>query len=442
MIVSLLLLCLQIWLVLLANRLGAGNGRAHVFFRFFNPFSFIALFYTLFFILPQLFGIFFDFQILGFETFAYDVRKETFLRTQFHVTGFLAVLVLAQISFGAFVGNAGGARAPVDPVSVIPDRLSPVQSTVIWLLFLFGLAGVFALGAMFSNTIGFRSQLVKSFQGQVLTAISFFANFAFTILLFSLARARRFLLCAVITGVFAAGILMTGSRGRLLWPLVLAFVLFVCKRDEFPALRIAIFALLCVAALSVMDPLRAALVNPGRYVTDISLLESIRMLFIKRNFDGFSNFALMSMPGYITPSLDYLFSGARNVFMNTYFADIYRRGVGFGSTIPGWLYISGGWIGFYVFTFCYGLFMSAIGTYMRQTRSFVIYAAYLTAMPWLSAVGGDLVESLDKLLIALAPAGALWFAMLFLHADAPAAKPARGRRADASRVGLAANPDR
>ena len=62
----------------------------------------------------------------------------------------------------------------------------------------------------------------------------------------------------------------------------------------------------------------------------------------------------------------------------------------------------------------YGLILTGVNVLLRFIRDPWLLYAYLFAMIWLAAVGGNLTESLDKLLAAAAP-GVLGFALLRLR---------------------------
>jgi hypothetical protein len=101
-------------------------------------------------------------------------------------------------------------------------------------------------------------------------------------------------------------------------------------------------------------------------------------------------------------------TGARAEFMYHYFPSTFEKGVGFGATWPGMSWIAGGWIGLLIGGFVYGLMLGGINIAFRMLRDERLFWAYLFAMTWFCAVGGNIHESLDKMLVAASP-GIIWY---------------------------------
>jgi hypothetical protein len=201
---------------------------------------------------------------------------------------------------------------------------------------------------------------------------------------------------------------LTGSRGRLLWPLAIALLLVASERGSIRWGRTLLVGAAMFVALLGLDPLIEFL-RSGDSSGFGRAFDAAR-LFEKRNFDGFSNLALIVGDGSIEPDIAYLGSGARDVFMNTYFPVVYAFGVGFGTSVPGWFYLVGGVPLLCVMAALYGVVLQVINRWLAGTDDPVLVYGYLFAMTWMAAVGGNFVESVDKMVVAFAPAVGLFVA--------------------------------
>lgn len=414
---------LQVALLTFIWASGASGAKA-VLYRFFNPQSFFVLFYSLFFMIEQIVFVFTG-RLVEDGIFSFAQGDSAFGRTQVLVIAFLFCVWLGSKGASVFLPSEKDGR-----VSLIFDRkLSGFENVTIWAYFVIGVFAALYLGYRFSNLVGYRSALVKSFDGVLATSLSFFANFAFSYLLFDFARRKRFLLAFVVTVIFGIAILYTGSRGRFLWPVALAFACIFSASNKLPTSRLIVAALVGLVVLSIMDPLRKALVTGGAFnVSDVGYF--VADTFLRRNFDGFSNFNIIVNSGVFHGDISNLPNGARDVFMGTFFPDVIRSGVAFGSTFPGYFYIVGGLSGLLVFGGLYGVFLTASNLLLRKFKTIWMFISYAFAMTWLTAVGGDLIESLGKLSASIAP-GVILVLLLVIFRNSPAPVSARGGRMSA-----------
>ncbi len=395
--IPVLLLAVQILLLGLAMATSQHRQPDHVLYKWFNPVSFVAGFYSLFFLIPQVYGLASDYYLVGFPPSTEGFREQAFVNAQQ-----VAIIFLFGLLLGTLAGRSISASSvPAQPVD-LPDRLSTAQTIVLTGFLAVGVGSYLMLAAQLSGTDEFRSSLVKTTRGQILTTLAFFGNFAFTILLYSLLRQRRRLAAAFLCAIFAASIILTGSRGRLLWPCVIAAILFMIQQDRIRFRLLATVAPIVLIVLVALDPIAASLTTgtwhpPSEYLQFSDLFE-------RRNFDGFSNLALIltEQDAVAQPSL--LMSGARDQFMNQYFPEIYARGVGFGATVPGWAFLSGGVVGVVAVAVVYGFILQILFAGLSRSAGVIWIVGYLTAMTWLGAVGGNFVESLDKAFAASLPA--------------------------------------
>ncbi|CAN7611681.1 O-antigen ligase [Phenylobacterium sp. LjRoot219] len=376
-------------------------------YRYFTPAGFITFWYMMYFLIEQLAYMSNGYTMLGMETLTPDQSIAVYERTQL-----LLIAMLASMAAGsALVPLPRRTLEPEEFTQTLGKGVGPWTALVVLAFFALGIAATIYLGRQFTHltSVGqFRSGLVKSADGLMATIVQFLGNFAFSVLLYWLVRARRYLLVAGLVGAFFVAILYTGARGRFLWPTLIGMALVFAASNRLPTARLVIAGVLGVFALSIMDPLRKSLVDPTATFTITSAGDFVSDLLSKRNFDGFANFGLISGTGFIEPHLSRLIAGARDPFMMTFFPVIYRSGVAFGSTLPGYFYVAAGVPGVIILGAFYGATLQLINLLMRSLRSVWLLFAYMYAMMWYCAVGADFVESRNKMLAAMAPGLILW----------------------------------
>jgi hypothetical protein len=389
-----------------------------VFYKFFNAQAFFCFFYFIFFLQEQIFYLFNDFRFLGSEVLSTADLEGVYGLAQTHL-----ILFLTAILFGSFmVGLKYKPTIEQDAQNIFGKHERNIELLILIAFFLIGLAAAAYLGIKFKEiqgADGLRSTLVKSTDGLIATSVSFFGNFAFAGLTYICMRDRRYLLALALLGVFGAAILFTGSRGRLLWPLVITAAMFLTYKNSFPAGRNLIFGIILLLVLVSMDPFMQSLRIPGRTFDLSTIGQSLADIFLKRNFDGFANFCVILHQDKLIPDFSLLATGIRSAFMVAYFPDIYARGVAFASTYPGYFFLGGGGLfGFVLLSFGYGALLSAINRTMRKVQSRWLFLAYMFGMTWIAAVAGDAVESIDKLVAATMPGFILFFAERILRPSA------------------------
>lgn len=386
----------QIALLFLAIKSAAINSRDFIFYRYFNPFGFLAMFYGLFFLLPQAIGIFNNYNMIGFPIHESDTLKPIFIRAQAYLVIFLLMIATASIITAAFLKEPRST-----PQTLFAKKMSRDQNRLLIAFFLFGMIGLAYLAQASFNLTGFRSDLVKTTPGLIATAISFFANFAFALLFSQLISNKKFLTATIVLLTFGTAIMITGARGRLLWPIAISAFIIIGHRNKLNILATLSIVITLIVILSILDPLRAIALGSSGGAVDFA--DAIIKTFTSRNFDGFANFALILDRDSIKFSGGFLLSGIREVFMLNYFHQVYVSGVAFGSTFPGYFYLSGGPIGFIFLSLLYGLTLSFVGIAIRRVQSPFIITSYMFMAIWYTAVGGDAVESINKMITAGAP---------------------------------------
>jgi hypothetical protein len=373
-----------------------------VFHRYFNPFCFFALFYLLFFLVEQIYylaTIGQNYPMVGHELFPLGSPQAVYTTTQLALLLFL-LGVLSGTAWSRLYLRPG-------PKVMVPALLrqteTQLEKVVMWSFFAIGLAAIAYLGNTLTETEGFRSALVKTTGGQIATSVSFFGNFAFSALLFRGLRNRNYAVALALIVLFGAATLYTGARGRFLWPTVFAFILLFSSRDVFPKKATALLTAALLFALILMDPLRKVLTDPVATLTFDDFQSQFSALIEKRNFDGFTNFALILNSDAVPIQLSNLLVGGRELFIGTFFPDIYDMGVAMGSTLPGYLYMGGGLAGLLVSAVLFGGLLGIINVWVRGVRRRWTLLSYLFGIVWVTQVGGDTIESIDKMVVAMSP---------------------------------------
>jgi hypothetical protein len=374
--------------------------------KILNPLCFLSFFYLFWFLLPQIIAIFPPYQLVGLEYQGAEFRSNMVLSGQ---VAALLFLFFVGAGYSVFLKSGKGV---VNGTQFI-QGIRKWEFVLLLLFFFVGVVSIFYLGLQFQSSGEMRSELVKSFEGKVVTAISFFANFSFSVLSLILLFKKRYFLFLLLFLAFASGILLTGARGRLLWPLLLlcSFSLIYVRRLPLMLLILLGFSLL--AFLLLLDPLMISIRegNFERLYDSINLAYFLESLIYRRSFDSFSNLTALVFYDEIEYRIGYFVLGARDVFMNNYYPLAYESGVGFGATYPGALFLSGGYLGLIIGSFVFGAFLGVYGTWFRSISDARFLWIYLFSVPWICAVGGNFAESFDKLIAALLP-GFLW---LFLR---------------------------
>lgn len=398
------LILVQVCLLISLNALARIGARGRPLNRYFNPVGWVSLFYFLFFVLPQIYGVFNDYYMVGWPPGVGASRPDSFVLAQQYCIYFLAALFVGVLLVQVVL--------PPPVASTARLSLAPAGWMTPYLVGLVA-AGVLAnmyLGSQFQEIDGFRSELVKGLPGRLATAVALAGGFGFGVLGFMLLLRRRVAMYAGLLVVFGYSVVLTGSRGRLLWPLAITLMLLASERGSIRWGRTILVGVVMFVALLGLDPLIEFL-RSGDSDGFGRAFDAAR-LFEKRNFDGFSNFALIVGDGSIEPDVGYLVSGARDVFMTTYFPVVYDFGVGFGASVPGWFFVVGGLPLLGALAMGYGVVLQMINRWLSVTTDPVLVYGYLFAMTWMAAVGGNFMESIDKMVVAFAPAIGLFVARL------------------------------
>lgn len=390
-------------IVLLGTIIMTSNaGGRTVVRRMLNPGCWLTFFYTLWFLIPQCVSITNANFILG-------INKPTaamVLTTQGHLVAFLSVVCLGLLLI----------RWTIDfPAARLPPTLEfvPLRSREKWLLGIFYLVGFVAtlyLGNELMSIDGSRAQLVKTPVGLAATTASFYGLFAMAVGTGHTLFHRRFLAAAAVIAVMGWAIFYTGARGRLLWPIVLGVAYVFCRTDRVRMRPLVGLGVLGFLVLLVFDPvLNSMRNNDGNLDMDqVQKKTQLSNLFMKkRNFDGFANFAVITNDDAPPRDSGVYLEGGRRLFMTNYFPEVWAKKVGFGTTLPGMLYLGGGSRGLLWGGFLYGIFLGVLGFIFRRIRSEPLFWAYAFAMTWLAAVGGNFQESLDKMATVASP-GIVW----------------------------------
>lgn len=369
--------------------------------RYFSPYNWFAFFIFFWFIIPQVMAVLPGHKIVGLDLFGEDTRRGMI------ATGQLAVLLyILSFSIAYFFFRMTFSKTlPVEP-RFNALFLKKTDRRILFILLLVGVLCTLKLGLTFQAMDGMRSQLVKNVEGKILTALGFWGNFSFSVLFAFLLSRKRYGFSFMLLSVFASVILLTGARGRLLWPLLISAIFLSIYYRRFPVSKILFLGVLMLSVLVLLDPIMMA-IKVGDLGTVVQHIESNNIfasLFFKRNFDSFSNLTLIVNSNNIPHEWTRLFTGARNAFMESYYPAAYRSGVGFGVTYPGTAFLSIGWAGIVLVGATLGLVCGYISRLVEKRLSVVQIFAYLTFMPWLCASGGNFIENSDKMIAAVLPA--------------------------------------
>lgn len=410
MILEGVLLLLQIALLVLLVAI-ARQRAAHPLERAFNPAALLCFFYVLWMLIPQAYALLPAHAVIGLEHVPSDLRFAAVLPTQGLLLVFLGCLTIGY-------ATVLGLFSPAGPAKLYSPPLQPTQWHYGLATYAVGIAAFFVLGrtleALPDGTM--RSALVKNTAGQIMMTLSFFGSFGVAYLCaHGWLRGQR-LRALVLFLLYAWLVLQLGARGRILWPAVTALLFVWGQTGQLRTGRLLIMAVLALATLSLLDPLVYGLRNDdyARLRDALSPLAMLETLFYGRNFDGFANLLFINQQDRIPEQASLLFSGSRDVYMNTYYPDIYAMGVAFPTTVPGEFWLAGRLPLLTAMSLLYGAALALFQLFARHARRESQLWIYLLLLPWVTAVGGELVESLQKMMAACAPAvlwmlaGSLW----------------------------------
>ena len=377
---------------------------------YFNPVNWLAGFYTLWFLLPQIVSLFPKHHLLGFEQLTAGERLEITVSAQLRIIAFLLIVVQGYIATLPFLEHARGAgRRPAARTWLDLDWLG---GSYVITCFVVGIIAISLLGKELVASEGMRSQLVKTPTGKILTIAGFYGNFAFAFLFSRLVVGRRYVAAIAVLTIFATAVFLTGARGRLMWAMVIATIFITLYKDAIAVRRFAMLGVILFAFLLLADAGLKA-VRTGDVHELFSSFDAngpFMQLFLKRNFDGFANFAFISHYDAVRHQPAILIEGGRDAFMNFYYPEVYASGVGFGVTYPGMFWLAGGFPAMLAMGFVFGGVIGLISLLLHQIEDERMIWAYLFAMTWFCAIGGNFQESFDKMCTAASPP-LLWLAL-------------------------------
>ena len=395
------LLLVQLILIAGIIHLSALGGRT-LLHRVFCPGCWFAFFYVLWFFIPQFVTLFNDNFVLGYP----EATGETVVQAQLYLAAFTLSVWAGILVF----------RGLVDPGSRFAQANVPIRyldgwdKTLLGLFYFAGLLATIYLGVTLMGSEGFRSELVKTPTGLAATAIAFFGTYSLAVIFGHATYDRRFIVAALAMAGLGSALFFTGARGRLLWPIALAIAYNWCRSGRVRLRYVVGFALAGVLVLMLFDPLLNAMRDESERVDteELAARMSISRLYMeKRNFDGFANFTLISGRDIVEYQPRIFLTGGRQTFMETYFPGTLEMGVGFGTTVPGMCWLAGGIWGLLGGGLAYGGILGALGLWSKRIRQEPLMWSYLFAMTWMSAIGGNFQESLDKA-VAMALPGFVW----------------------------------
>jgi|GEM_PF-2901063 len=397
MTVALALLGTQIGLVWLIWRLSV-VGTHEFAYRALNPFTWLCAFYTLWFLVPQVTGLFGEFHMLGMTSYRTDDLRQIFVEGQLYLILFLLAIVAAQLLMAPVLLELPG-RASLP--AMLGINFSTSYSFFLYAFFAVGMAGnAYVAHLQVGNLDSFRGDIVKTLPGQAATALGYLGAFAFVYLFARLYLKGQYVWLVILSAIFVVSLFMTGARGRMMFPLAIVALFLLCRRGNMPVVRTVFLAAISLCVLLALDPINKVLkFGPDTYV--LTAEEFFSPLLYKRNFDGFANFSLIVSHDLVPYDVGLLKEGGRDAFMYTYFPRLYATGVGTGSTTPGLFWFLGGWPALMIAGMAFGMILCMLNIWLRLNRSNLLLWSYLFGMQWFCAIGGNLIESLDKMLVAM-----------------------------------------
>lgn len=413
MMIEVAMLLLQIGLLGLLIGLSASGARNELE-RVLNPAMLLTFFYTLWMLIPQVFALMPEHSVVGMESVPPAERAAATFRTQCYLVLFLGPLLVGYATAMGLFRNTRPAALQVPP---------PMQATL-WhyglAAYAIGVCAFFILGRTFHSLPDgtMRSALVKTSSGQVLMTLSFFGSFGVAYLGAHLWLGGRRLLPLVLFLVYAWMVLQLGARGRILWPLVTAILFVWGQRSRVRLVPVIVFAVAALMFLSLLDPLVYGLRygDFDRFREALSPVVMFETLFYSRNFDGFASLLFLTYNDLIPADPRFLLGGARDAYMNTYFPGVYAMGVAFPTSIPGEFWLAGKAPLLGAISLIYGFGLGTLNQYLRGAQRESQVWLYLLLVPWLTAVGGELAESVRKMIAAGAPAVVWIMASWFVRA--------------------------
>ncbi len=401
MMLELSMMLLQLGLLALLLALSASGARNELE-RVLNPAMLLTFFYTLWMLIPQIFALMPEHSVVGMEHVPPDLRATATFRTQAYLVLFLfAVLVGYATALGVFRDQRPAVLQLAPPLQATNWHYGLAAYTI-------GVCAFFVLGRTFHTLPDgtMRSALVKTSTGQVLMTLSFFGSFGVAYLGAHLWLSGRRLLPLALFLVYAWLVLQLGARGRILWPLVTAILFVWGQRRRVRLLPVVALAVVTLMFLSVIDPLVYGLRYDDfrRFQEALYPVQMFETLFYSRNFDGFASLLFITYNDLIPAQPYFLIGGARDAYMGTYFPGVYSMGVAFPTSIPGEFWLAGKAPLLGAMSLLYGFGLGLLNQYLRGARRESQVWLYLLLVPWLTAVGGELVESVNKMIAAGAPA--------------------------------------
>ncbi len=400
MILATTLLVLQLAMLAAFFMLGhSGAARYKGLHRDFGPAQWFIAFYLFWFVMPQTVALFGDHFMMEFSQVTADDRLQILQVTQGYLVLFLGCVLMGFAPLPMFSLNM--------PLASLARPL-PVDREVSWTYGLLALAtGLLAfvgLAALVKEGEA-RSEAVGAIRGQVLYALSFFGSFGFAYLAAHLWRARQWLVVLVLALGYTILAFSIGARGRVLWPLVFVVVfVWASSGRRLSYVKVLLFCVVVLGVLSILDPLFIAIrLNDASRLIGMDAQSILSPLLFGRNFDGLGGFATVAYRDLIPASPGVLLTGARELYMNTYFPAIYARGVGFPPTVPGEFWIAGGLMFLMIGGVVYGAVLGCLDQFVRRISREEEFWMYIVLIPWVAAVGGALTESLAKMLAAVIP---------------------------------------
>lgn len=396
--------------------------------KLFQPTNWFLLFYALGFLVAQFILPFYEFPILGFELAETSTRIDAAVKAQF----VLLLFLLAVLSGFLTVRFAYPGRT-MD--CLFRQSSAPASRYLTKVMFVIGIGSIVVLALGFKG--GPRSMLVKTLEGKILYAATFFGSFGATVIAAHSIVKSNYLRALTVIGIFGAAVFFLGGRGRVLWPLVYIVIFYlIISRRRVSLVKLFLLLVVLFVLLQALDPLFNLVIrgtSPDLLWTSFFSTTTVVDLFLKRTFDGFHNLAVIVFHDAIPHDISVLLGGSGELFMSTYFPEVYSLGVGFPATLPGELWIAGGLWGVLYGGLAFGLVLGVLRVVYWRIRSESGLWLYMFSVNWLVAPAAPYFDQAPKALTAIMPAVIYLIADRFAGVRRPACSPIELRKLSRTR---------
>ena len=393
-----------------------------------SPFVFVfALHLFVFFILPQLAALYLTAisQVPSGGLSFYRADHDQVITAQGIVLLFSFTFFIARMTSDTFFGGSSLRSAPA--LFLPRDRIASV------VLYILGLAGVISLFLLAATASGIeqRSAAVGSLMGQLLFAGSLLCHFYVVLVAFDLiAQKRKAMLGIALISITFLLFLYLGGRGRAILLFVYLIWLIYMYNIRVSVLRVIAITTLAVAALPFMFAaklLSAAFRTGGDANVDLNWQELPTSLVEGNVVSSFRSLAQVigqTLPPGQTPG---------SWFSEAFYPEAWVRGVGLHLGMPGEAYLVMGTPGVIFLALILAFLTGFLDRFYLRSSAAAERLFFLILATWLCAIGWNFLDSVMKIIAALA-GPLLWLSMSFVVSTFALVSRRRGGSVSAPRI--------